>query len=106
MLIIRRESLPPIYDDVYRQRLSAAYNYHDNACRLRSIKGKFWRTTVISGRKLHPLPLKRKIELIDAVEKRPAGKQKEVAEEFGIIPNTLSTIVKDKDKYQQALTFV
>ena len=50
----------------------------------------------MSGRKLHTLPLKRKIELIDAVEKCPAGKKKkEIAEEFGIVPTTLSTIVKD-----------
>ena len=49
------------------------------------------------------MPLKRKIELIDAVEKRPAGKKKkEIAQEFGIVPNTLSTILKDKDKYRQA----
>ena len=61
----------------------------------------------MSGRKLHTLPLKRKIKLIDAVEKRPAGKKKkEIAEEFGIVPNTLSTIVKDKEKYRQAFTLV
>ena len=58
------------------------------------------------------MPLKRKIELIDAVEKHPAGekkkrpagkKKKEIVEEFGIVPNTLSTIVKDKEKYRQTL---
>ena len=47
------------------------------------------------SRKLHTLPLKWKAELIDAVEKRPAGKKKkEINEEFGIVPNTLSTIQK------------
>ena len=59
--------------------------------------------SAMSGRKLQTLPLKRKIELIDAVEKRPVGKKKkEVAEEFGIVPNTLSTIIKNKEKYRQA----
>ena len=47
------------------------------------------------------MPLKRKIELIDAVEKRPAVKKKEIAEVFGIVPNTLSTILKNKEKYRR-----
>ena len=54
----------------------------------------------MTGRKLHTLPLKRKIELINVIEKRPAGKKKEIAEEFSIILNTISTIVKDKEKYR------
>ena len=43
------------------------------------------------------------IELIDAVEKRSAGKMKKgVVEEFGIVPNTLSVMLKNKEKYRQA----
>ena len=37
MLIIRQENLWPIYDDVYRHWLLAAYNYPDNVYCLRSI---------------------------------------------------------------------
>jgi hypothetical protein len=55
----------------------------------------------MSGRKLQTLLLKRKIELIEAVEKMPAGKKKDIAAEFGIVPNTLSTILKDKEKYRR-----
>ena len=29
-------------------------------------------------------------------------KKKEITEEFGIVPNTLSAILKDKEKYRQA----
>ena len=55
------------------------------------------------GRKLHTLPLKRNMELIDAVVKHPAGKKKkEIAEEFGIVLNTLSTTMKGKENYRQA----
>ena len=57
----------------------------------------------VQQERLHTLPLKRKIQLIDAVEKRPASKKKEeIAEEFGIVPNTLSTILKNTEKYRRA----
>ena len=46
------------------------------------------------------LSLKRKIELIQCVES--GGKRKkEIASDFGIAPNTLSTILRDKDRYQR-----
>ena len=53
-----------------------------------------------SSRKLVTLSLKRKIELIQCVES--GGKRKkEIASDFGIAPNTLSTILRDKDRYQR-----
>ena len=45
------------------------------------------------------LELKRKIELIERVENRK--KQKEVAFEFGVSANTVSTIMKHKEKYRE-----
>ena len=51
-------------------------------------------------RKCTTLPLKRKIELIDQVEN--GKKQKNVALDFGISPNTVSTIMKDKARYREA----
>ena len=42
--------------------------------------------------------LKRKIELIDAVERNPE-KRKEITDNFKIPVNTLSTIIKNKEKY-------
>jgi hypothetical protein len=56
----------------------------------------------MSMRKLQTLSLKRKVELIQAVENAPPSKKKkEIAEEFGVLPNTLSTILKDKVRYEQ-----
>ena len=53
--------------------------------------------------KAQTLPLKRKTELIDAVEKCPAGKKKkEVAEEFSIVSNALSIILRNEEKYRKA----
>jgi hypothetical protein len=57
----------------------------------------------MSGRKLQTLSLKRKIELIEAVEGCPSGKKKkEIAADFSVPPNTLSTILKNKEKYREA----
>ena len=56
----------------------------------------------MSGRKLKTLPLKRKIKLIEAVGNCPSGKKKkEIAKDFDILPNTLSTILKNKEKYRE-----
>ena len=44
------------------------------------------------------LTIKRKLEIVDAVEKAPASKKKkELAAEFNIAPSTLSSIIKNKD---------
>ncbi|GFS16963.1 tigger transposable element-derived protein 4 [Elysia marginata] len=53
----------------------------------------------MAGRKLTILPLKRKIELIEAVES--GKKQKVVADEFQIPANSNSTIMKRKQHYRQ-----
>ena len=53
----------------------------------------------MAGRKLTILPLKRKIELIEAVES--GKKQKIVADEFKIPANSVSTIMKRKEHYKQ-----
>ena len=45
----------------------------DLACQKSSRYRQRTRAMPASGRKLQTLPLKRKIELIDTVEKRPAG---------------------------------
>ncbi|GFR77121.1 tigger transposable element-derived protein [Elysia marginata] len=56
----------------------------------------------MAGRKLTILPLKRKIELIKAVEIVESGKkQKVVADEFQIPANSVSTIMKRKEHYRQ-----
>ena len=52
------------------------------------------------SRKLVTLPLKQKIELIQCVESG-GKKKKEIADDFGIAPNTLSTILWDKDMYRK-----
>ena len=46
------------------------------------------------------LSLKRKIDLIHAVEMNPEKKRKDTADEFGIKPSTLSGILKGKEKYK------
>ena len=57
----------------------------------------------MATKKLNTLPLKRKVELIEATENKPPGKKKkEIAEDFHIPPNTLSSILKNKDKYLDA----
>ena len=44
------------------------------------------------------LTIKRKLEIVDAVEKAPASKKKkELAAEFNIAPSTLSSTIKNKD---------
>ncbi|GFO49249.1 tigger transposable element-derived protein 4 [Plakobranchus ocellatus] len=53
----------------------------------------------MARRKLTILPLKRKIELIEAVES--GKKQKILAEEFQIPANSVSTIMKRKDHYRE-----
>ena len=45
------------------------------------------------------LPLKRKIALIHEVEDNPTKLRKTVANEFGIPSCTLTTIMRDKEKY-------
>ena len=57
----------------------------------------------MAGRKLTILPLKRKIELIEAVES--GKKQKIVADEFKIPANSVSTIMKRKEHYKQQFFF-
>ena len=52
-------------------------------------------------RKLVTLTLKRKIDLISTAEMNPSKKRKEIAEEFGIAPTTVTGILKDKEKYKQ-----
>ena len=52
-------------------------------------------------RKLVTLTLKSKIDLISTAEMNPSKKRKEIAEEFGIAPTTVTGILKDKEKYKQ-----
>ena len=55
----------------------------------------------MASKKKHTLSLKRKIELINEVESSPFKRKKVIAEEFGIPHNTLSTIMKNKEKYKE-----
>ncbi|KAL8566699.1 hypothetical protein ACOMHN_050348 [Nucella lapillus] len=52
-------------------------------------------------RKLKTLPLKRKLDLIREVENNPLKKRKDIADEFNIPSNTLSTIMRDSEKYKR-----
>lgn len=52
----------------------------------------------MSKRKLITLTLEQKVNLILEVEKNPNLKKKDVAAKYGIPPNTVSTILKDKQK--------
>ena len=52
--------------------------------------------------KYQSLTLKRKLEILDEVEKTPAKKKKDTASQFGIPPSTLSTLLKDKDKIRSS----
>ena len=45
--------------------------------------------------------LKRKIEIIQDVENNPEKQKKTVAEEFGIAPSTLTTILGSKVKFKR-----
>ena len=47
------------------------------------------------------LPMTRKIELIQEVEDNPTKLRKTVATEFGIPSCTLTTIMRDKEKYKK-----
>ena len=51
----------------------------------------------MSKRKLNTLTLAQKVKLIDEVEQNPHLKKKDIASKYGIPPNTLSTILKDKE---------
>ena len=51
-----------------------------------------------ASRKLVTLSLKRKIEMIDCVER---GGKKDIASDFGIAPSSVSTVVRDKDRYRK-----
>ena len=54
---------------------------------------------IMSRYRYQSLTVKRKLEIIDKGDSLPPGKQKkDIASEFGILQNTLSTILKDKDK--------
>lgn len=53
----------------------------------------------MANRKCNVLPLKRKIDLIEQVES--GKKQKIAAEDFGISANTVSVIMKNKDRYRE-----
>ena len=53
-----------------------------------------------SSRKLVTLSLKQKIKMIDCVE-RDGKKKKDIASDFGIAPSSVSTIVRDKDRYRK-----
>ena len=46
------------------------------------------------------LPLKRKIEIIQEVERHQTKQRKIIAEEFNIAPSTLATILTAKEKYK------
>ena len=55
--------------------------------------------------KYRSLSIKRKLEIIDAVEKVPAGKKKkEIATEFGIPTNTLCGILKKKGELKESMS--
>ena len=47
------------------------------------------------------LPLKGKNGIIYAVEGNPSKTKKEIADEFGIASSTLSTVLRDKEKYKR-----
>ena len=51
----------------------------------------------MATKKLNTSSLKRKVELIETTENKPAGKKKEIVEDSHIPPNTLSSILKNKD---------
>ena len=57
--------------------------------------------TVMEKRTLVTLTLKRKIDLINVAVGNPSKKRKEMAEEFGIAPTTVTGILKEKEKYKQ-----
>ena len=52
--------------------------------------------------KYQSLTLKRKLEILDEVEKTSSKKKKDIASHFGIPPSTLSTLLKDKDKIRSS----
>ncbi|XP_070184437.1 tigger transposable element-derived protein 4-like, partial [Littorina saxatilis] len=47
------------------------------------------------------MTLKRRIEVINVVEANPLKKKKLIAEAFGISNSTLSTLLKDREKYKK-----
>ena len=56
------------------------------------------------NRSKQSLSLKRKVEIIKSFEQAPPmKKKKEIAEEFGIPPNTLSNILKNRKKIMESL---
>ena len=56
--------------------------------------------------KYQSLSIKRKLEIIDAVEKAPARKKKkEVATEFGIPTSTLCGILKKKGELKESMSY-
>jgi hypothetical protein len=51
----------------------------------------------MSGNKRQSLSLEKKAEIIAAVDNAPPSKKKkDIATDFGILPNTLSTILKNR----------
>jgi hypothetical protein len=56
-----------------------------------------------SKRTKNSLSLKQKIELIKRIETAPPHKKRrQIAEEFGVAPSTISCVVKNKDKLKEA----
>ena len=57
-------------------------------------------------RSYQSLTLKRKLEIINAVQKSPASKKKkEIAAEFDVPQSTLRTIVKNKESLKGSYAF-
>ena len=66
---------------------------------------KIWKLSYskMSLRKCNALSLKRKIDVIKAVDNCPPGKKrKQIADDFGIPPNTLTNIMKNREKTETA----
>ena len=60
----------------------------------------------IQHSKYQSLSIKRKLEIIDDVEKAPAGKKKkEIATEFGIPTSTLCGILKKKGDLKESMSY-
>ena len=52
------------------------------------------------GKTRTSLSLKRKIQIIDEVEKFPSKKKSVIAEEFQVHPSTVTVVLKNKEKYR------
>ena len=61
----------------------------------------FFSPAAMAAKARQSLSLKRKIEIIDYVEKNPCKQRQTIATELRVPPSTLSKIIKDKQKYLQ-----